>query len=488
MQGNVSGNRLEAFAPIFYPKSHAVIGASANVRKFGGRFLASLLSFGYKGKLYAVNPQESEVLGLKTYARVSDIPGAVDSASIAVPARAVPEVVEECLAKGIKAVQVLSAGFSEAGEEGGRLESEIARTAARGLRVIGPNCFGVYCPGGGLTIMPGERLPRESGPVAFFSQSGGYAIRVPRRANGWGIRFSKIISYGNACDVNECDLLEYLCEDPETRIITGYIEGVKDGPRFFRLLQEVSRVKPVILWKGGLTRGGARAVHSHTASIGGEKAIWDTVFKQSGAIRVNSLDELLDTVLAFLHLPPIKERRVCVVGGGGGIGVAAADDCERAGLSVPLFSTGLQEKLKLIVPAAGGSARNPVDVGSPFPPPAVLEGVLETVLNEGNVDMVIVGELELARTDLMSSGTGRAQGDFGEPAQIPVAVKEKFGKPIIMVMPVESVGSDLLEFEGARRKLSDYYLEQGIPVFLTLERAAKALANIIGYYEYMDAL
>jgi acyl-CoA synthetase (NDP forming) len=263
---------------------------------------------------------------------------------------------------------------------------------------------------------------------------------------------------------------------------------VKDGPKFFKLLKKVSRVKPVILWKGGLTRGGARAVHSHTASIGGEKEIWDTVFKQSGAIRVNSLDELLDTTLAFLHLPPIKERRVCVVGGGGGIGVAAADDCERAGLSVPLFSTELQEKLRTIVPPAGGSARNPVDVGSPFPPPVMLGGVLETVIAGGNVDMIIIDELELARTDLMASSGQKGQDDFGEVARIPVTTKEKYGKPIIAVLPVESIGSDVLEYEGARRKLSDFYLEKGIPVFLTLERAVKALSNFVGYYETRDAL
>ena len=245
----MASDRLEEFAPMFYPKSHAVIGASANTRKFGGRFLATLLGFGYGGKLYAVNPQESEILGLETFARVGDIPEPVDFASIAVPARAVPEAVEECLAKGIKAVQILSAGFTEAGEEGRRLEEEVARTAARGIRIIGPNCFGIYCPAGGLTILPGERLPKESGPVAFISQSGGYAVRVPRRASGWGVRFSKVISYGNACDVNECDLVEYLHQDPETKIITGYIEGVKDGSRFFKLLQEVCQTKPVILWK-----------------------------------------------------------------------------------------------------------------------------------------------------------------------------------------------------------------------------------------------
>ncbi len=474
---------------MFYPKSHAVIGASASLQKFGGRFLGVLLSFGYGGRLYAVNPQESQVQGMETYARVGDIPETVDLATIAVPARAVPGVIEECLAKGIKAVQILSAGFSEAGEEGKRLEEEVARTAARGIRVVGPNCFGIYCPDGGLTILPGENLSRESGPVGFISQSGGYAIRVPRRASGWGIKFSKAISYGNACDVNECDLVEYFYQDPETRIITGYIEGVRDGPRFFRLLQEVCRTKPVILWKGGLTQGGARAAHSHTASLSGDEAVWDAVFRQSGAIRVNSLEELLDTTIAFLYLPPLRGRRVCVVGGGGGIGVAAADACERAGLSVPLFSAGLQEKLAGIVPPAGASVRNPVDVGGPFPAPQMLRAVLEAVLSEGVVDTVIVSELELARISGLMQGRAQMRGYTSEEiAEVPVDMKNRFGAPLMIVLPVEAMGADALEFEGARRDTRDYFLNKGLPVYLTLERAARALSNLIGYYEHRDAI
>lgn len=462
-----------------------MIGASADLRKFGGRFLKVLLSFGYAGKTYPVNPRESQILGLKTYSRVGDITEPVDFASITVPAQAVPEIVEECLAKGIKAVQVLTAGFREISEEGQKLEEQLISIAAKGIRIIGPNCFGVYCPAGGQTILPGEDFPRESGPVAFISQSGGYAVRVPRQASGWGIRFSKVVSYGNACDVNECDLLEYLREDAETRVITGYIEGVKDGARFFKLLQEVSKTKPVILWKGGLTHSGARAVHSHTGSLGGEEAVWDAVFKQSSAIRVNSLEELLDTTLAFLHLAPYRGRKVCPVGGGGGITVAASDACERVGLSVPLFPTQLQKKLASMVPPAGTSVRNPVDVGSPFPLPAALRGVLEAVLTEGGVDAIIVDEIEMSISTPSMKGFG---GNHGELTQVPVDVKKRLDKPVVMVLPVEAIGADALEFEGARRNICDYYLSQGIPVYLTLERAAKALANLAGYYERRDAI
>jgi len=480
-------DRLAELAPVFYPRSHAVIGASADARKFGGRFLQALLSFGYRGKVYPVNPQETEVLGLKTYAKVGDIPEPVEFASIAVPARAVPGVVDECLAKGIKAVQVLSAGFRELGEEGERLETQIASAAARGIRIVGPNCFGVYCPDGGMTILPGENLPRESGPVGFISQSGGYAIRVPRRADGYGIRFSKAVSYGNGCDINECDLVEYLYQDPETEIITAYLEGVKDGPRFFRLLKEVCRAKPVIIWKGGLTPGGARAAQSHTASLSGDEAVWDAVFRQTGATRVDSLEELLDTVLAFLHLGPVTGRRVCSVGGGGAIGVAAADAWERAGLSVPLFPPELEKKLLAIVPPVGSSAKNPVDVGGPFPPPPMFRAALETVCTDADIDILVVDEIEMAMAVPPGGRSFLPREAIRETVRVPLDIKERFGKPVVIVMPVEAISGDMLESEGERRKIRDFYFQHGIPVFLTKDRAAKALANLTGYYLRREA-
>ena len=447
------------------------------------------LSFGYQGQVYPVNPQENQVLGLKAYSRVGDIPGPVDFATITVPAPSVPKVVEECLAKGVKAAQILTAGFRETGEEGRRLEEKVTEIAARGIRIIGPNCFGVYAPAGGLTILPGEDFPRESGPVAFISQSGGLAVRVPRRAGGWGIRFSKVISYGNACDVNECDLIEYRWQDPETRVSTGYIEGIKNGSRFFKLLREVTRDKPVILWKGGLTRGGARAVHSHTGSLGGEEAAWNAFFRQSGVIRANSLEELLDTTLAFRHLMPHAGRRVSVVGGGGAIGVAAADGCERVGLSVPLFSARLQKKLASILPAVGTSFRNPVDIASPFPPPPVLKAVLEAIISEGGIETIIIAELEFSGASASMKDVGERYGNtLGEAAQVPVDIKKRLGIPIAMVLPVEAIGADAIEFEGARRRIRDHFLKEGIPVFLTLERAAKALSNFIGYHELRDSI
>lgn len=487
-------SKLEEFAPIFQPRSHAVVGASVDVTKFGGRFLRVLLTFGYPGKLYPVNPHESDILGIKTFPRVTDIPEPVEFATITTPAPTVPAIVEECLAKGIKAVQILSSGFREAGPEGQRLEEQIARTAARGIRVIGPNCFGIYSPAGGLTILPGEELPKESGTVAFMSQSGGYAIRGANSASSLGIRFSQTVSYGNACDINECDLLEYFYEDPKTRVILGYIEGPREGRRFFNLLREVCQSKPVIIWKGGLTKGGARAVASHTGSLAGEEIVWDGLSRQTGAIMVSSLNELIDTALAFLYLPSYPGRHLTIIGGGGGIGVAAADTCERVGLSVPLFSLKLQRKLATMVPPAGASTCNPVDVGSPLPYPSVLRSVLETVLSEDGVDLAIISELFMSTPSHMvrqvdnSPFNDRRYSVVAELSQVPVEVNKRLGKPLVMVLPMDTVAPEHIKAEEARRKVANYYLAEGIPVFLTLERAVKALANVIGYYERRDAI
>ena len=461
-----------------------MIGASSNPQKFGGIFLRSLLTFGYLGKVYPVNPRESQINGLKTYSRVGDITEAVDFATITIPAEGVPDAVDECLAKGIRAVQIITSGFREVGEEGQKLEEQLVKIASKGIRIVGPNCFGVYSPAGGLTMLPGEDFPKESGSVAFISQSGDCSFRFTHSAKGRRICLSKVISYGNACDVNECDLLEYLYQDPETKVIAGYIEGVRDGPRFFRLLKEVCKTKPVIIWKGGLTTGGARAVSSHTGSLGGEESVWNALFRQSGAIRVDGINEITDSVLAFLHLGQHRGRRVAVVGGAGGIGVAAADGCERAGISVPVFPRELQKKLASIIPSVYSGLRNPVDMGNPSPPAGMLKAVLETVYAEGDVDTVIVDGFAVYTT----SRNRRRGRNPEELAKVPVDIKKKFGKPIVVVLPLEANEADDVDDISSWRDACNYYLSEGIPVYPTLERAAKSLANLVGYYERRDAI
>ncbi len=475
---------LAEFAPIFFPKTHAVIGASNTPGKMGGNFFRAQMAIGYQGDLIPINRDEPEVAGKKAYARVADYPGHIDLASIFVPARAVPEVLEECLQKGIPAAQIITAGFRELNEEGRLLEEQIKAISRRGIRVIGPNCFGVYSPKGGVTVLPGGDLPKEAGPVAFISQSGGYGSRIPRRAEGFGIRYSKVISYGNASDINECDLLEYLYEDPDTQIITTYTEGVQDGPRFLKLLKKVCQKKPVIIWKGGLTENGAHATQSHTASLSGSAEIWKAVFKQTGAISVNGIEELLDAVLAFMILPPVKNNRVCVIGGGGGIGVAAADACDRADISLPVFSKETQQKLVLVAPAQGASVLNPIDIGSPGPPAKAFEGAFDIAMMEPNIDTIIVDEIEMSPAVRDSKFVPEAAVRFEANRTIPVQMKNKYNKPVIMVLPVEGVGSGFNNAEAARRKVVDYYQANGVPVFLSLERAANTFSRFANYWKF----
>jgi len=474
--------KLREFEAVFYPKSVAIIGASTETTKFGTVFLDSLVQFGFKGRLHPVNPQAKEILGLKTYPNVKDIPDPVDLAFITVPASAVPKVLKDCIAKNVGAVVILTAGFGETGkEEGQKLEKEIVKISKEGdVRIVGPNCFGIYCPASGLTLLPGANFPKESGNIAFLSQSGGYAERFCQQAKGWGIRFSKVVSYGNACDLNETDFMEYLAEDPDTNIITLYIEGVKNGQRFLQTVQEINKRKPVIVWKGGLSEGGVRAVASHTGALGGRKETWDAFFRQTGVVSVNSLDELIDTILIFQHLSSFCGRRVAVIGTGGGTGVAAADACERAGLRVPAFNMKTVEQLRTLVPPIGASIQNPIDLGNPWTSPSTYRQIIKAASSDPQIDALIIVMWHLplfyARRELLWNF-------FQQIVEAPITIGMRQRKPVVTVLCATPTEVEMLEVEGEWRRIRDCYLAAGIPVYPTVERAAKALANFVTYHE-----
>ena len=309
---------------IFHPKRLAVIGVSAGSLGFGSRTIETLLHFGYQGEICPVNPKGGTISGLKIYKTIEEIPGDLDLAIIAVPAPLVPKALEACRRKGVIGAEILSAGFKELGTPEGRaLEEEIKKISRQGIRVVGPNCFGIYCPAGGLTILPGLDFPRESGPVAFLAQSGGMAGEFVMNCSSLGLTFSKVVSFGNGVDLRETELLQYLGDDPETRVICLYMEGVEDGRAFFKVLKEVTAKKPVIIYKGGLSQAGSRAVVSHTASLGGSRQIWESMMRQANAVQVNNSWEMAQAALAFVQLPERPVRGVAVVGGGGALGVAA---------------------------------------------------------------------------------------------------------------------------------------------------------------------
>lgn len=481
----MNAEKMALFEQFFYPRSVAVIGASTNVEAFGSRYLDALIKYGYKGKLYPVNPHADKILGLKAYPSVVDIPDSIDLAVISVPARFVAGVLPDCLKKSIKAAVVLTAGFSESGEEGNRLEGELASVIAKGIRVIGPNCFGVYCPRSGLTLLPGPAFPKESGSVALIAQSGQFSEMIVLQTKGQGIRFSKVISYGNACDINEADLLEYLAEDAETKVILAYIEGVKEGSRFLDIVRRVSKTKPVVIWKAGLTQLGSTAASSHTGSLAGNKAVWDAFFRQSGAIQVSSAEELIDAAIAFTKYPSGCGSRVGLVSGGGGGAVAGADLCENLGLAIPTLSRDIQDKLGSLLPNVGSSVRNPVDVANPVPTVQLLKSVLEAVASSDQIDVIIIRRLffSVKASRIVIGYSTVPDEEQKQLMEIPLIINERFGKALVMVLSEEVTGTDMIEFEAERRRLRDYYLANGIPVYPTLDQAIRAVAHLARYQD-----
>jgi acyl-CoA synthetase (NDP forming) len=297
-----------------------------------------------------------------------------------------------------------------------------------------------------------------------------------------------VISYGNACDLNEADFLEYLSEDPDTKVIAAYIEGVKQGRRFLEVVRRTSKVKPVVICKGGLTSTGSRAASSHTGSLAGSEVVWNTFFIQSGALRVDSTDDLIDSTIAFLHLPRHCGRRVALVSGSGGSAVIGADACERSGLELVPFSTEVQQKISSLLPPIGTGVRNPVDLANPHPSPEVLAAVLEVVAGCDEIDVIILGRMFLSVNgpSLIVGITKSFEQGREELRDIPLMIKEKFGKPVIVTLSEEVADAEMIEFEGDRRSLRHYYLTHGIPVYPTLERAVKALTNVLKYQERFD--
>ena len=471
----------------FHPRSIAVIGVSTNENAFGTMYLKALLHFGYPGKLYPVNPKGGSLFGLTFFPTLADIPDSVDLAVVSVPGRAVPATLEACVAKGIKAAIVLSVGFSETGEEGKILEQELVRVSDKGIRVIGPNCFGIYCPRGGMTVLPGKDFSRESGQVALVSQSGQFTEMIALASRGLHIRFSKVISYGNASDLNETDFIEMLSEDPDTRVIACYLEGVKDGRRFFEVVRKTVKHKPLLIWKAGLSTTGRRAASSHTGSLAGSAVMWNAFFRQSGAIRVDSIEDLLDHIIAFNTPTSQYGRRVALLSGSGGSAVIGADSCERSGLMLPTFPAGVQEKISSHLPPIITGVGNPVDLGNPVPPSEMLTPILEAVAGCEQIDTIVMGRMYLSVKGPTLVGGYPKEFEQGREGlrDIPVMVKEKYGKPIVMVLSEETndSGPIEIEFEADRRYLRDYYVTNGLPVYPTLDRAFKAVANVVAYRE-----
>lgn len=350
--------------PFFRPRSVAVIGASSDPKKLGHAVLDNLVNGGFLAdgrRVFPINPRGGPILGQAAYPSVGDVPEPIDLAVIVIPYMQVPEALRECGEKGIPAAVVISAGFREAGREGLEREQElIAISRQFGIRLIGPNCLGVIDTVTPLNASFSAGMP-PGGPMAFMSQSGALGTAILDWAQAGRLGLSKFVSLGNKADVNEIDLLRAWADDESSRVILCYIEGLPDGQEFMQVARQVSKGKPVVAIKSGITQAGARAVTSHTGSLAGSEQAYQAAFRQAGVVRATTLEDLFDCARAFGYLPPLQGDRVAIVTNAGGPGILATDALERAGLALARFDPERIRALEQFLPDAA-SAANPVDL------------------------------------------------------------------------------------------------------------------------------
>lgn len=347
-------NSLETF---FKPESIAVVGASKNPTKIGHAALKNILISAYRCKLYPVNPEDDEILGLKCYKKVTDIPGPVDLVLISVPAPIVSTIVKDCVTKKVKFIIIITSGFSEVGNQKG--EEEIKRIVkGTGIRILGPNTMGFKNASDSLDASFVFGIPRK-GNVALISQSGALGIGMIYLANNEFVGLSKIIGTGNKIDIDDDDLIDYFSQDPDTKVIGLYIEGIKNGRPFMNSIKACD--KPVLVVKAGKSVSGARATTSHTGSMAGSDAIYSAAIKQAGGIRCRDIVELFDMARALSEQPPAQGNHIGVVTNGGGLGILLSDALEENGLTLPKLSSSTYKKIEKIIPASV-KPNNPVDL------------------------------------------------------------------------------------------------------------------------------
>ena len=454
---------------LFEPRSVALVGASRDNTKSGGMFIKRMLEDGYPGKIYPVNRRETEIMGLPCYKSVSEIPGEVDMAILAVPAAAIQDSVQDCARKGVKFGIVHAVGFSEMGADGRSAEAEVVRIArSGGVRLIGPNCMGIYTSRARInTIVPVTSLPMEPGNVGFVGQSGWVSEMFLRHGGERGLRFSGVISIGNQCDLHVEDLIAYWGSDPNTSVIAAYVEGVKDARRFMEMVGRVCPKKPVIIWKGGSSELGARSAASHTGSLAGSYQVFQAMCRQTGIIAASGMEDLLDLAVAFTSpvLPQGKNVGLLIEAGGGA--VASSDACAREGLETrqlsPATQARLADYLRDKVPPSN-NRKNPVDLvwvpeegGT-----KIYVDCLEMIMPE--VDACLVITYPYIKEDWFR--------------QRMCEIRDRLKKPIVL-MPANA--SD--QVEGMPKAVRD-----GLPVYLMPDNAIHCIAAMLKRAEYLNDL
>jgi acyl-CoA synthetase (NDP forming) len=483
-RGGAGGEETSALAEtmrtVFAPRSVAVVGASTDELKLGARAVKHLVDFGYAGELYPIHPRAPEIYGRKAYPSLAAVPGEVERAIVTVAADAVPGVIDECVAKGVAVVHIYTAGFGEVSAAGRALERDLlARAAGSGLRIIGPNSIGTYAPASGLSPTAGaERTP---GHISYVSQSGGLTLDAIRRGCFQGLRFRHAISIGNAIDLDPAEFLAYYADDEETRLIGAYVESVHDGQRLRAALESARGRKPVVILKGGQTVSGQRAAASHTGALADDFAIWQGLFRQTGVSAVQTIEELLDTLLGFQMLPPMLGPGVALIGPGGGASVTATDAADRQGLEVAPFAAQTVDALEALGLPPGTSLVNPLDVPASvlrIEGGAVLGQVLNGAVNDPGIHALVVhlnlvSILALASTELTA-------GFVQTMVETVIAVKQRTERPVCLVL--RSSGEE--EHEAVVRAERGRALAAGIPVYAGIEDALRALGHLYRYGQF----
>ena len=459
---------------ILAPESVVFLGASRNINTMGTFQLLQLLHGGYEGRIYPVHPTETELFGLKTYPSVADVPEAADTAVMVLPTHIVPDILAECGEKGIRHASIISGGFEEVGGGGPGLQLRIRDVAARyGITFNGPNCIGVINTRGkyNITWFP---YPGEPGPVGLASQSGSYTCHTLNHITNLGSGLSKAISLGNEAVLDVVDCLDYFENDPETKSIALYIEGIRRGRAFVETARRVSRTKPITALYVGGTEAGARSGASHTAVLAGDDAVYDGILRQAGVIRARTIEELFDWSWVLAVQPPMPGDNAAIVGNSGGPGTSMADAAERLGLAVPPFPADLQRKILKYLPATA-SAANPIDLTFTMNMTLLFFDTLPNLLLNRDFihGMMVYGVFD---TDIfvrqaeaagsLDTSPMKAAAQMGDMFAASFAkMPAKYGKPI--------VGASFFtrnEYASIRR-LQD----SGIPFLPTPERAAAAL-------------
>ncbi len=452
---------------LFKPKTIAVIGASAQEGSIGNDYMKALTNLRDPNSVYPVNPKHEEILGIKTYKSITDVPEEVDVAYTLTPSKYTPRTVEECVEKGVKMVIVVSGGFSEKGNE--NLKRKMLEAVEEtDTRIVGPNCMGVHSIAGGISFpnpITSTKLTEKEGNIAFVSQSGGMAQIFMNLLIERGGGISKMVSTGNEADLQFTDYLEYFAEDDETDVIAGYVEQIRNGKRFLKTTKKISRKKPVVLMKVGRGEAGKRAAKSHTGSIAGSSEVYTGLFKQTGVIEARTLNELVDYATTFACLDPTEIKKSGIITGPGGLGVIIADVCEENEIEVPKFSENLQSNLVEFLPSYA-QVRNPLDMTlAAIINPEILTKSIEVLSGEENIDIIPYG----------------ASGPIIEDKKQKLKeCREKSDIPLAVVFPT----INLLDKKGLENIRS--LTKAGIPFYSTAEGFAKSMKAMNYYYRFIS--